>query len=101
MFSPRKEYHKYRFNFVYLNLITLILGISECLVNPCENGGTCEDVDPTAQGSSAGSGALWYKCLCLPGFKGTKCEIGEQLGIKGHQGVIKPFMLCIANVITY
>ncbi|XP_069622657.1 sushi, von Willebrand factor type A, EGF and pentraxin domain-containing protein 1 [Ranitomeya imitator] len=35
----------------------------ECVLNPCQNSGTCKQV---------GSG---YTCTCLKGYTGTKCEI--------------------------
>ncbi|TRY57481.1 hypothetical protein DNTS_014228 [Danionella cerebrum] len=34
----------------------------ECLLNPCQNQGTCEEV------------GVGYLCTCLPGFTGAKCE---------------------------
>lgn len=41
--------------------------INECLLEPCENGGTCEN--------KPGS----YLCHCPPGFKGRSCEISAVL----------------------
>uniref|UniRef100_A0A671PAW8 Sushi, von Willebrand factor type A, EGF and pentraxin domain-containing protein 1 n=1 Tax=Sinocyclocheilus anshuiensis TaxID=1608454 RepID=A0A671PAW8_9TELE len=34
----------------------------ECLLNPCQNQGTCEEV------------GIGYVCTCVPGFTGAKCE---------------------------
>ena len=38
------------------------LVLSKCIPSPCKNRGTCQE--------DSGS----YKCLCLPGFKGSTCE---------------------------
>ena len=37
---------------------------NECLSNPCQNSGTCED------------GVNSYTCTCAPGFTGHDCETG-------------------------
>ncbi|XP_030851876.1 uncharacterized protein LOC590372 isoform X3 [Strongylocentrotus purpuratus] len=39
--------------------------INECLSNPCENGGTCSDIDGG------------YQCFCPEGFKGDYCQTDE------------------------
>lgn len=41
------------------------LDINECDSNPCQNEGTCHNENNK------------YRCTCLPGWKGTNCEIGE------------------------
>ena len=38
------------------------LVLRKCIPSPCKNRGTCQE--------DSGS----YKCLCLPGFKGSTCE---------------------------
>ena len=42
----------------------LILDINECESNPCENGGTCTDMEDG------------YSCACESGFTGSECESG-------------------------
>ena len=39
--------------------------IDECASNPCLNGGTCID---RVNG---------FKCSCVPGFRGTRCQTGQ------------------------
>ena len=46
-----------------------IIDIDDCASTPCKNGGTCID------------GVDAYTCDCVPGFKGTNCEIGNDLNI--------------------
>lgn len=43
----------------------------QCASDPCENGATCVE----------GNNDDDYSCLCLPGFKGKDCEIGETIGL--------------------
>ena len=42
----------------------LILDINECEGSPCENGGTCTDLEDG------------YSCACESGFTGFECETG-------------------------
>ena len=39
------------------------IDIDDCMDNPCNNGGVCQD------------GVASYTCACLIGFKGFDCEI--------------------------
>jgi hypothetical protein len=39
--------------------------LDECLNNPCQHGGTCENV----------SGKRHYICHCPPGFMGQDCDL--------------------------
>ena len=39
--------------------------IDECASNPCDNGGTCDDLLNN------------YQCQCVIGYTGEQCEIGE------------------------
>ena len=45
-----------------LTIILIFLDIDDCKPNPCKNGATCKD---RVNG---------FKCICKPGFNGTKCE---------------------------
>ena len=43
---------------------------ADCTTDPCQNGGTCTDVD------------MWfdragYSCTCMPGFIGGHCQWGN------------------------
>ena len=42
----------------------LLLDINECESSPCENGGTCIDMEDG------------YECECQSGFTGPMCETG-------------------------
>ena len=43
------------------------IDIDECSSNPCVNGGKCEnDVNG-------------YRCICLAGYKGSRCEQGTSI----------------------
>lgn len=45
----------------------LKLEVNECLSDPCQNGGICEDLFDK------------YECDCLPGYDGVLCENGTDL----------------------
>ena len=53
----------------------LTLDINECESNPCENGGTCTDMD------------YGYRCSCKSGFTGSECETGTLIS----------YVLCDSN----
>jgi hypothetical protein len=52
--------------------------VNECLSNPCENKGTCEDKV---------NGRI---CHCVDGYEGTNCEIG-----RNFQGFIQLLNKCL------
>ena len=55
-------------NVLYLVTIFFINSdIDECASSPCQNNGTCID------------GFDGHACLCLAGYTGNVCEIGEWL----------------------
>lgn len=43
--------------------------MDECLSNPCQNGGTCQD------------GASSYTCVCPQGYKGMRCDNGKYVQV--------------------
>ena len=43
----------------------MLLDIDECESNPCENDGTCTDMEDG------------YECACENGFTGLECETGK------------------------
>ena len=43
----------------------LFTDINECVSNPCENGGTCQDA------------VNHYTCDCVTGYTGEECETGR------------------------
>lgn len=47
----------------------------DCIPSPCHNGGTCLE---EKEG---------FRCLCLPGYGGDLCDVGEFVG--GHGGQVK------------
>jgi hypothetical protein len=46
--------------------------VNECLSNPCQNGGTCQDH------------LAYYNCSCPMGYAGTHCEdnVNDCLGVQ-------------------
>ena len=60
------------FKQVIANVVILIFnayywisGVNECISDPCENGGTCND------------DINGYNCECRRGYNGNNCEISE------------------------
>lgn len=47
--------------------------LDECLSNPCQNGGTCDDRDNG------------YVCYCSLGYAGTHCEMDVAVCDTGNQ----------------
>lgn len=68
----------------YIKLLYCLSGVNceenldECLSNPCQNGGVCNDRDNG------------YTCTCLPGFLGGHCEIDVAVC---ESGLLTPFPL--------
>ena len=50
-----------------LYVVSCVTEIDNCVGDPCENGGTCED------------GILTYSCTCVLGYEGDDCETSMQL----------------------
>ena len=48
-----------------LTIICALLDVDECVSNPCQNSGSCND------------GVGLYFCNCTNGYNGTHCEIGR------------------------
>jgi hypothetical protein len=59
--------------FVQVNNLKLHLERDDCASNPCQNGGTCEDV------------GFIYECTCVESYTGADCEIGEIIIISSVQ----------------
>ena len=55
-----------------------LLDINECESNPCENGGTCMNLEDG------------YSCACEPGFTGTVCQTGTRCREFGNMKWIEP-----------
>jgi Notch-like protein len=51
---------------ISLNDLHQYTDIDECSSNPCENGGTCNDL------------VNGYDCTCVPGYNGINCDNGER-----------------------
>ena len=63
-----------------LDLISGTADIDECSSSPCENGGTCIDLNAEWTSSSSGF-TVGYACECIAGYTGDQCTISE-LGFK-------------------
>ena len=54
-------------------MLYTFVDIDECESNPCENGGTCTDMEDG------------YSCACESGFTGPECETGNiNFSLCGH-----------------
>ena len=56
--------------FSFVSIISIFFNwyfvdINECASNPCQNGGSCQD------------GTNRYTCRCLPGYAGSRCQVGK------------------------
>ncbi|XP_019732999.1 zonadhesin, like [Hippocampus comes] len=58
---------------------------SPCLSSPCQNGGTCNDINNTS-----------YSCTCAPGYQGFNCE--DQ--ITGDEGLETRWIILIAVLVS-
>ena len=47
-------------------LVFYVIDIDDCINNPCQNGGTCEDA------------VAGYSCTCPAGFQGENCATSMQ-----------------------
>ena len=50
---------------LYIMLHSHVTEIDECSSNPCQNGGTCHNEENQ------------FRCDCVTGWQGTRCQIGE------------------------
>ena len=55
----------YQINVLISSDYWLIIDINECLDYPCQNGGSCVNMEGD------------YNCSCLPGWEGKNCSKGE------------------------
>lgn len=53
---------KIKFHFIILG-VNCEENLDECLSNPCQNGGTCDDRENG------------YVCYCVAGYAGVHCEV--------------------------
>ena len=73
-FNTEDVYH-------YVILIYLLDAINDCLLEPCQNGGTCTDdyayyyqyYDIDYDDYNYGVDGA-YNCTCLPGYTGSNCQ---------------------------